>query len=296
MEGWVTLHRKFLQWEWFDKPEMVQLFIWLLLNANYTDKKWQGQVIKRGQILTTTPKIMEALRFTERQTRTCISRLKSTGEVSVKTTNRFTIITICNYDRYQNDNFENDGQNDGQNDTPATDKRRTSDGHNIKNNITIKQCNNNTNNNLSVYERACTREEREKIFELFFFKNFINPEAEVDKFYANYDAQGWVRGNGQKIVDVMAVAKAWQQGGSSMGQRFPMQFLVAMKPWYDKIAASNREEALQLIKGIVAVNLNTERLMIACLAETHNLIGKYGVDILHDKLQVKILGQIITQN
>lgn len=296
MEGWVTLHRKFLQWEWFDKPEMVQLFIWLLLNANYTDKKWQGQVIKRGQILTTTPKIMEALRFTERQTRTCISRLKSTGEVSVKTTNRFTIITICNYDRYQNDNFENDGQNDGQNDTPATDKRRTSDGHNIKNNITIKQCNNNTNNNLSVYERACTREEREKIFELFFFKNFINPEAEVDKFYANYDAQGWVRGNGQKIVDVMAVAKAWQQGGGSMGQRFPMQFLVAMKPWYDKIAASNREEALQLIKGIVAVNLNTERLVIACLSETHNLIGKYGVDILHDKLQVKILGQIITQN
>ena len=284
MEGWVTLHRKFLQWEWFDKPEMVQLFIWLLLNANYTDNKWQGQVIKRGQILTTTPKIMEALRFTERQTRTCISRLKSTGEVSVKTTNRFTIITICNYDRYQNDNFENDGQND------------TSDGHNIKNNITIKQCNNNTNNNLSVYERACTREEREKIFELFFFKNFINPEAEVDKFYANYDAQGWVRGNGQKIVDVIAVAKAWEQGGSNMGQRFPMQVLVAMKPWYDKIAASNREEALQLIKGIVAVNLNAERLVIACLSETHNLIGKYGVDILHDKLQVKILGQIITQN
>ena len=296
MEGWVTLHRKFLQWEWFDKPEMVQLFIWLLLNANYTDNKWQGQVIKRGQILTTTPKIMEALRFTERQTRTCISRLKSTGEVSVKTTNRFTIITICNYDRYQDDNFSSNGQTNGQPNGQATDKQRTNNGHNINNNVTIKQCNNNTNNNLSVYERACTREEREKIFELFFFKNFINPEAEVDKFYANYDAQGWVRGNGQKIVDVIAVAKAWEQGGSNMGQRFPMQVLVAMKPWYDKIAASNREEALQLIKGIVAVNLNAERLVIACLSETHNLIGKYGVDILHDKLQVKILGQIITQN
>ena len=95
MEGWISLHRKFLSWEWFDKPEMVQLFIWLLLNANYADKKWQGKVIKRGQIMLTTPKIMEALRLSERQVRTCISRLKSTGEVTVKTTNKYsTLITI----------------------------------------------------------------------------------------------------------------------------------------------------------------------------------------------------------
>ena len=129
MEGWISLHRKFLTWEWFDKAEMVQLFIWLLLNANYADKKWQGKVVKRGQILTTTPKIMETLHLTERQVRTCITRLKSTGEVTVKTTNRFTIITICNYDRYQSENFVSDGQNDGQRDTQATDKRRTNNNN-----------------------------------------------------------------------------------------------------------------------------------------------------------------------
>jgi hypothetical protein len=296
MEGWVTLHRKFLQWEWFDKPEMVQLFIYLLLMAQHGERKYRGVILQRGELVTSIPKIMNDCKLSEQQARTCIKRLKSTGEITCKATNKYTIITICNYDRYQDYNFPSNGQTNGQTNGQATDKQRTSNGHNINNNVTIKQCNNINNNNLSVYERACTREEREKIFELFFFKNFINPEAEVDKFYANYDAQGWVRGNGQKIVDVMAVAKAWQQGGSNMGQRFPMQFLVAMKPWYDKIAASNREEALQLIKGIVAVNLNTERLLIACLSETHNLIGKYGVDILHDKLQVKILGQIITQN
>ena len=193
MEGWVTLHRKFLQWEWFDKPEMVQLFIWLLLNANYADKKWQGTVIKRGQLLTTTPKIMEALRLTERQTRTCISRLKSTGEVSVKTTNKYSIITICNYDRYQVDNFSSDGQNDGQSVTQATDKRRTNDGRlydicTVTNNKTIKQLN---NNNISLCtDNAHTREDKERdiIFKIFFLKNFEKPAYEVDRFYNHYES------------------------------------------------------------------------------------------------------------
>lgn len=263
MEGWITLHRKFLTWGWFDKPEMVQLFIWLLLNANYADKKWQGQVIKRGQILTTTPKIMEALRLTERQTRTCISRLKSTGEVSVKTTNRFTIITICNYDRYQNDNFENDGQNDGQNVTQATDKRRTSDG--LYNDIlnVSKQINNKNNNNISVcVNSAHTREdkERDSIFQIFFFKNFINPAAEVERFYNNYEAQGWVRGNGQKIVDRIAVAKHWEQEEKEK-KRFPVQFLNAMQ---DMCMELDEQRATEVLRNIDKIDREDGIVRVCC--------------------------------
>lgn len=248
MEGWITLHRKFLTWEWFDKPEMVQLFIWLLLNANYTDKKWQGKVVKRGQILTTTPKIMEALRFSEQQTRTCISRLKSTGEITCKATNKYTIITICNYDRYQNDNLESNGQNNGQTNTPATDKQRTNNGHNNNNNITIKQL----NNNISVYNSAHTREDKERdlIFQIFFFKNFINPAGEVERFYNNYEAQGWVRGNGQKIVDRIAVAKHWEPEEKEK-KRFPEQFLNAMQ---DVCMELDESQAIEVLKGIAMID------------------------------------------
>lgn len=266
MEGWITLHRKFLTWEWFDKPEMVQLFIWLLLNANYADKKWQGQVIKRGQILTTTPKIMEALRFTERQTRTCISRLKSTGEVSVKTTNRFTIITICNYDRYQNDNLANDGQNDGQNVTQATDKRRTNDGpYNDILNVSkqINNKNNKNNNNISVcVNSAHTREdkERDSIFQIFFFKNFINPAAEVERFYNNYEAQGWVRGNGQKIVDRIAVAKHWEQEAKEK-KRFPEQFLNAMQ---DVCMEVDEQIAIEVLRNIDKIDREDGIVRVCC--------------------------------
>ena len=40
MEGWVKLHRKFLEWEWYDKSETVHLFLHCLLKANHKDKSY----------------------------------------------------------------------------------------------------------------------------------------------------------------------------------------------------------------------------------------------------------------
>lgn len=103
MAGWIKIYNKFLQWEWFDIAEMVQLFLYLLLNANYKDVVWRGVTVKRGQLITSRDKIGKDLRLTERQVRTCLSRLKSTGEISIKATNKYSIITICKYDEYQNE-------------------------------------------------------------------------------------------------------------------------------------------------------------------------------------------------
>lgn len=284
-----------MQWEWFDKPEMVQLFIWLLLNANYADKKWQGTVIKRGQLLTTTPKIMEALRLTERQTRTCISRLKSTGEVSVKTTNKYSIITICNYDRYQDDNFSNVGQNDGQNDTQATDKRRTNDGRlydicTVTNNKTIKQL----NNNISLCtDNAHTREQRERdeIFKIFFCKNFVNPGYEVERFYNHYEAQGWERGNGQKIRNRIAAAKSWEQEDKTK-KRFPDPFVRAMCEICEGLSA---EDATRVMRGIVRIEIDAVNIRLILNAPVHELI-EINVAPLKTYMARKIFYSIIRTN
>lgn len=243
MEGWVTLHRKLLQWEWFDKPEMVQLFIYLLLMAGHTERKYRGVVLQRGELVTSMPAIMKDTKLSEQQTRTCIKRLKSTGEITCKSTNKFTIITICNYDRYQSDFFEANGQTNGQTNIQATDKQRTNNGHNITNNITTKQLNNNSNN--SNNNSACVCEERDKIFEIFFFKNFLAPELEVQRFYDHYEASGWCRASGIEIEDRLALARLWKQKEAK--QRFPQVFLDALQ---EVCMELDNAQSAEMLRGI----------------------------------------------
>lgn len=99
--GWIKLHRKILDWEWFTSPNTLQLFIYLLLRANKEDKKWRGILIKRGQLVTSVATISEETKLSTQQVRTSLNRLKSTNEITSKTTNRFTLVTVCKYESYQ---------------------------------------------------------------------------------------------------------------------------------------------------------------------------------------------------
>lgn len=99
--GWIKLHRKILDWEWFTSPSTLQLFIYLLLRANKEDKKWRGILIKRGQLVTSVATISEETKLSTQQVRTSLNRLKSTNGITSKTTNRFTLVTVCKYESYQ---------------------------------------------------------------------------------------------------------------------------------------------------------------------------------------------------
>lgn len=124
MASWIKIFRELLQWEWFQKAEMVQLFIYLLLKANCTDKQWQGMTVKRGQLATSNATIRQDLRLSEQQIRTCIKRLISTGEITYKSTNRYVVITICNYDKYQEIGNPINEQNNVQTNNQSTDEQR----------------------------------------------------------------------------------------------------------------------------------------------------------------------------
>lgn len=103
-DGFIKIHRRMLKWEWFSDVNTTHLFIYLLLVANWEDKKWQGQIIKRGQVVTGRKKISKDTGLTEQQVRTSLKKLISTNNLTSKTTNKYTIITIENYDLYQQNN------------------------------------------------------------------------------------------------------------------------------------------------------------------------------------------------
>lgn len=123
---WIKTFRSLISWEWFTKPETLQLFIYCLLRANYEDTSWQGISIKKGSFVTSFDTLSIETKQTIQQLRTNLSRLKRTKEISTKSTNKYTIITICKYEDYQELKSISDQQSDQQkaNKRPATDHKQ----------------------------------------------------------------------------------------------------------------------------------------------------------------------------
>lgn len=127
--GYIKLHRSILKWEWYDDPITFRVFMHLLVTANWEDKRWHGIEVKRGQVITTYPKMAKRLGITVRSLRTALSHLESTGEVTRKTSNKGQVITVENYDKYQVLDSVTDTQTDTQTDRRPTRKRHASDMH-----------------------------------------------------------------------------------------------------------------------------------------------------------------------
>lgn len=49
--SWIKLPRNFVNWSWYHDANMVQLYLYLLLNANVYDVKYNDITIKRGECL-----------------------------------------------------------------------------------------------------------------------------------------------------------------------------------------------------------------------------------------------------
>ncbi len=102
--SFITIHRKLTEWEWYKNSKMVHLFMHLLINANHKDGNWMGEKIRRGQLITGRYSLSESTGLSVQEVRTCLKRLKSTNEITIKSTKTFSVITVCKYDSYQDKN------------------------------------------------------------------------------------------------------------------------------------------------------------------------------------------------
>ena len=130
-KGWVRIWRKLLDNPIFKDSEAVHLFIYLLLKANHKQNKFlfnqREMAIDRGQMVTGIERMSKDTGLTHRQIRTRLALLKNIGILTRKTTNRFSIITICNYDHYQSrDNEERQAER-------QADDKQTTTNKNVKN-------------------------------------------------------------------------------------------------------------------------------------------------------------------
>jgi hypothetical protein len=71
------------------------------LKANHKDKNYKGQLVKVGSLLTGRELLSQQTGLSVRQVRTCLERLKSTNEVTIKSSKQGTIIEVVKYKNYQ---------------------------------------------------------------------------------------------------------------------------------------------------------------------------------------------------
>ena len=150
INGFVKLHRKLLQWGWYKDHVVKDLFLHLLLTANFDETEWQGITLHPGDLVTSYKSLSDDLGFSEQQIRTALKKLKTTQEITSKSTNKFTVITVVNWGNYQFVDYYINTQSN----IPITNEQQT----NNKQITTDKEYKNIRNKEL-LNNNACVRAE-----------------------------------------------------------------------------------------------------------------------------------------
>lgn len=140
--GWICLYRVFQEWQWYKDVETSHLFVNLLLNANHKAGEWRGEKIERGQQITSLDSLVERTGLSKQTVRTSLKRLEKTGEIIKVSNTRFSKITICNYNKYQD---ISDESNTLSNTQVTHDQHTANTPLTLNNNVTKKQCHKETN-------------------------------------------------------------------------------------------------------------------------------------------------------
>jgi len=131
--GWIKLYRQMTEWGWYKDTNTKVVFLHLLLMASYEEHEYKGHTIKPGQVIIGRKKLAKDLGLTEMQIRTSLVHLNLTNEITIKTTNKFSIVTIENWAKYQGGVDESNQQNNQQNNQQVTNKQPHSRNKEYKN-------------------------------------------------------------------------------------------------------------------------------------------------------------------
>ena len=130
MEGWIKLHRQLITNGWLRNHSVCIFWIYCLLKATHEPVKtivgFQEVHLEPGQFIFGRHKASKETRLSEQKIRTCLAFLKKAQNLTIKSTNKFSIISIINWETYQNSKIANN-QQVNQHVTTYKNKRKNKD-------------------------------------------------------------------------------------------------------------------------------------------------------------------------
>ena len=99
--GFIKLNRQILDWRWYSDKNVRVVFIHCLLRANYITRRWQGIELLPGQFVTSYQNFSEECGLSVHKIRLALEKLQSTNEITLKTSNKYTIVSVTNWNKWQ---------------------------------------------------------------------------------------------------------------------------------------------------------------------------------------------------
>lgn len=212
MEGWIKLYRKTLDNPIITKDsDYLAVWIYLLLNTTHKDYdvlfKGKRITLKRGQLITGRKSIAEKLKIDENKVQRILKTLENEHQIEQQSSNKNRLITIVSWDKYQQDEQQNEQQ---LNNNRTTIEQQVNTNKNVKN---IKN-----DKNVTTISDSCVDGLQEVID--FYSNNigFLNPyglkilESYVEDMSSDlviYAMQIAVENNKKTISYIKAILNNW---------------------------------------------------------------------------------------
>lgn len=193
--GYIKIWRKLEDSGLLQMHGSLAMFIHMLMEATHKPIRYGTAELERGQLVTGRHKMAETLGLTDRQVRTCESNLRKLGFVTSKSTNKYTIYTIVNYNKYQ----DMDNVNDQQIDKQTTNDRQTND----KQPTTIQE-----------HKHINTKEHNKKHTAAFALPDWVN-QADWDLWMRTRKGKKMIPDQMQAQIDKMG---KWKDAGMDYGK------------------------------------------------------------------------------
>ena len=198
MQGWIKVYRSIWDKGWSKKPDFVSLWVYLLTEATHEPREywWNGKsiVLQNGQFITGRNKLSSETGIHPSKIERILNVFETEQQIEQQKTNTSRLISIVNWDKYQNTEQQTEQQVSNK---WTTNEQQVSTKQELKN-LRIKE----------VFNIPDKFEIENYIFENYPEKNSIDVKILSETIFDYYSSKGWLIGK-TKMKDWKAAVRNW---------------------------------------------------------------------------------------
>lgn len=202
--GWIKLYRSMTSCKTSSRGlNFFGAMAWLVVKANYEESWYNGDKIGRGQLFVGRKYLAKEWKVGQQVVRTILSHLEDDDFLTIKSTKRGSIVTICNYDTYQmRDEDHQPSSQPTPNQPPTINQPTPNHFQEFKEDQEVQEVHQKENIKRKIFQKPSIEEVKAYCDER---NNGIDAKTFVDF----YEARGWMIGKNH-MKDWKAAVRTWE--------------------------------------------------------------------------------------